>query len=328
MLSIGEKKFRGSQIFEWINQRAVYDFSQMTNLPKSLRQALNQHAYFSDFSLKEKLVSKDGTVKYLFSLGGSEGEDLIESVLMEYDYGNSVCLSSQAGCRMGCSFCASAIGGLTRNLSAGEMTAQVGEIQKDQGKRISRLVIMGCGEPLDNFDNTVAFINLVNHKDGLNIGQRHITLSTCGLVDRIYDLARLKLQINLALSLHAPDDKTRRSLMPIGKTFSIDETLEACSYYAKTTGRRVTMEYALIKDVNDSKQQAHDLSRKLAGKLFHVNLIPLNQVRENYERSADETAELFKSILVNRGIETTVRRRLGDDIAAACGQLRHDYRKL
>lgn len=325
LTDMGEKPFRAKQIFGWLHKKQASNIDEMTDISVKLREKLKAQYTLSQLKIVEKLVSKnDGTIKYLFDLGNNT---IIESVLMKYSYGNAVCISSQAGCRMGCSFCASTVDGLERNLLAGEMLSQIYEIQRDTGERISNIVIMGSGEPLDNYDNLIRFLTLINHKLGAEIGHRHITVSTCGLVEKIYELADLKLQINLAVSLHAPNDEIRQKTMPVAKKYTMDKLLSAAKYYGDTTKRRVTYEYALISGVNDSNENASELAQRLKGSLCHVNLIPVNDVKENnYIRSNEETIKRFAGILQSCGIETTVRRRLGSDINAACGQLRKRYK--
>ena len=322
MVRLGEKPFRAGQIFDWLHVKQVGSIDEMTDISKALREKLKAEYTLSNIEIVEKLISKqDNTRKYLFDLGN---DIIIESVLMKYSYGNAVCISSQAGCRMGCRFCASTVDGLERSLTAGEMALQVYKIQQDIGERISNIVIMGSGEPLDNYDQLIAFLKIMG--EGIKIGQRHITVSTCGLADRIEQLAQLKLQITLAISLHAPNDDIRRMTMPIANKYSIDRVIGAAKDYANVTGRRVTYEYALIKGVNDSEDNAHELAQRLCGSLCHVNLIPVNDVRENnFIRSEERTIKAFADILQAKGIETTIRRRLGSDINAACGQLRKHY---
>lgn len=326
MKELGQPAFRGKQIFDWLHQKQVTTLEEMTNLPKALREQLKEKTKLYGVEQLEKLVSQeDGTTKYLFRL---ENGSVIESVLMKYGYGNTVCISTQAGCRMGCTFCASTLEGVERNLTAGEMLSQVYEMQKDGGQRISGIVLMGSGEPLDNYNQVMQFLKMVNDPNGLGLGQRHITLSTCGLIEKIYALAKEELQITLAVSLHAPNDEIRNRIMPISKANPMGELLGACKYYGDTTKRRVTFEYALIKGVNDSPACARELAGKLKGMLCHVNLIPVNDVKErNYERSSNESIEKFADILSERGITTTIRRKLGSDINAACGQLRKGYQK-
>lgn len=325
LANMGEKSFRAKQIFSWLHQKQVTSFDEMTNLSKALREKLKENYIIKNIKIVEKLVSKeDNTSKYLFDIGD---DIVIESVLMRYSYGNAVCISSQAGCRMGCTFCASTVDGLERNLLPGEMAAQIYEIQRDIGERVSNVVIMGSGEPLDNYDNVMDFLEIIHSKEGNNLSHRHITLSTCGLVDKIYDLAKENLQITLAISLHAPNNEIRQNTMPVAKRYDIDSLIKAAKYYADTTKRRVTFEYALIKGVNDSSDCARELASRLKGIMCHINLIPVNDVKENnYIRSTEENINSFASLLRELGIETTVRRKLGSDINAACGQLRKSYK--
>lgn len=323
---LGEPKFRAKQIFDWLHAKQVDSFEEMTNLSKGLREKLAETASINGVEMVRKLVSQiDGTRKYLFAL--SDGA-IIESVLMKYEHGNTVCISTQVGCRMGCKFCASTLDGVERGLTAGEMLSQIYAIQKDCGERVHGTVLMGSGEPLDNYDNVVKFLRLINDPKGQNMGQRHITLSTCGLVDKIYDLAEEDLQITLAVSLHAPNDGIRTQTMPIAKVYSMDKLLQACRDYADKTKRRITFEYALIHGVNDGDEHAWELVKKLRDMLCHVNLIPVNDVKErNYVKSTAERVKRFASILNENGVETTVRRKLGSDIDAACGQLRRSHMK-
>lgn len=322
---MGEKPFRAKQIFNWLHQKQVTDFSEMTNLSKALREKLENNYTIKNLKIVEKLVSKeDNTSKYLFDIGNNV---VIESVLMRYSYGNAVCISSQAGCRMGCTFCASTVDGLERNLLPGEMAGQIYEIQRDTGERVSNVVIMGSGEPLDNYDNVMDFLEIIHSPEGNNLSHRHITLSTCGLVDKIYALAKENLQITLAISLHAPNNDIRQNTMPVAKKYDFDSLVKAAKDYANTTKRRVTFEYALIKGVNDSEDNARELALKLKGIMCHVNLIPVNDVKENnYVRSSEDNIKHFAGILQSLGIETTIRRKLGSDINAACGQLRKSYK--
>ena len=325
MAEIGEAKFRAKQIFRWMHVKYVSDFSEMTDLSENLRKKLDENYEIGRVRQVKKLVSKeDNTTKYLFEL---ENNYIRESVFMRYSYGNTMCISTQAGCRMGCAFCASTIGGVEKSLSPSEMLAQIYEAEKDTGEKVNGVVLMGSGEPLDNYDNVIKFIKLINSKDGKNMGQRHITLSTCGLINKMYELADKDLQITLAVSLHAPNDGIRNTIMPVSKANPMDKLLEACRYYTDKTKRRITFEYSLIKGVNDSPQNAKELASKLKGMLCHVNLIPINDVKErDYVRSSNETIKTFEEILLSRGIETTVRRKLGSDIDAACGQLRKRYK--
>lgn len=321
-----EPKFRGKQVFEWIHKKQVSSFDEMTNLSKSLREKLQQNAVVGGVEMVRRLISQvDGTRKYLFAL---ENDSVIESVLMKYEHGNTVCISTQAGCRMGCKFCASTLDGVERNLTAGEMLSQVYEIQKDCGERISGVVLMGSGEPLDNYENVVKFIHLINHPDGQNMGQRHITLSTCGLIEKMYQLEEEHLQITLAVSLHAPNDEIRKSIMPVAKANSMDRLLVACRDYAEKTKRRITFEYAMMRGVNDSDDCAKELAKKLRDMLCHVNLIPVNDVKErDYIKSSNDRVKQFATLLQENGVETTIRRKLGSDIDAACGQLRRSHLK-
>ena len=325
IINLNEQKFRAKQIFSWLHQKNVESFDEMNNLSKELKQKLKDNFKITQIEIVDKLVSKiDNTTKYLFKL---DNNYVIESVLMKYSYGYAVCISSQVGCRMGCNFCASTLDGLERSLLSSEMLSQIYKIQKDSGQKVRSIVLMGSGEPFDNFDNFLKFIEIINHKDGLNIGQRHITVSTCGIVPKIYELADKKLQINLALSLHSPTDEGRKSIMPIAKKYSIKEIIDACKYFANTTKRRVTYEYALIAGVNDREEDAKEIISLLKGSLSHVNLIPVNDVKErNYIKSSKEQIKKFSNILNKAGIETTVRRELGSDINAACGQLRKSYK--
>ncbi len=326
LVAMGEKPFRARQIFSWLHGKQIKDIDDMTDLSKELRERLKIKFTLNNIKIVEKFSSmEDNTVKYLFDIGDGI---LIESVLMRYSYGNAVCISSQAGCRMGCTFCASTLGGLERDLRAGEMAQQIYEIQKDTGERVSNVVIMGSGEPLDNFDNVMDFLEIIHHKDGNSLSHRHITLSTCGLAERIYDLAERRLQITLAISLHAPNDEIRQRTMPIARKYSFDAVLKAAKYYADTTKRRVTFEYALIKGINDSRENASELASRLRGIMCHVNLIPVNDVEENgYIKSSEKSIKEFAQVLTDKGIETTIRRKLGSDINAACGQLRKRYKE-
>lgn len=318
-----EKKFRAKQIFKWIH-RGIEDIDEMTDLPLDVRETLKSDGYTCNMEIEQKLVSKiDNTTKYLMLL---KDNNVIECVVMNYDYGKTICISTQVGCSMGCSFCASGIGGRKRNLSAGEMLGQILKCQKDLQVKISNIVLMGTGEPLDNFENVSKFLELVNNPNGINIGMRHITLSTCGLVPEIKKLADRSLQLTLAISLHAPNNSIRKKIMPIANKYDFDEVLEACRYYVEKTNKRITFEYALIEGINDSRENAMELSNKLRGFLCHVNLIPVNKVIErDFEKSSKHKVEDFKNVLVSNGIETTIRRELGSDIDAACGQLRRSY---
>lgn len=319
----GLPKFRAGQVYRWLH-RGVTDFSQMSDLSKSLREQLAER-YEIKWAVPElKRVSKDGTVKYLFRMNDGE---YVESVLMKYHHGNSICISTQVGCKMGCTFCATGQGGFKRNLSASEILSQVQSAGADSGEKISNIVLMGMGEPLDNYENVLRFLQLVSSPEGLNIGMRHISLSTCGLVDKIYDLADKKLQLTLSVSLHAPNDEIRSRTMPINKKWNITELLKACKYYTDTTGRRISFEYAMIQNVNDTDQCALELASRLKGIIAHVNLIPVNDVTgTGYKKSGIERQKKFISVLQSRGITATVRRTLGSDIEASCGQLRGQHK--
>ncbi len=327
LASLGEPKYRAGQIFSWMHKGT--DLDGMTNLSKKLRQTLKEKAVVNLPTVEEKLVSKlDGTVKYLFGLYDG---NVIESVFMRYKHGNTICISSEVGCPMGCKFCASTIGGLVRRLEPSELLGQVIAAEKDMGERISNIVMMGIGEPLDNYDNVVKFLELVGAPEGLNIGSRHISLSTCGLVDRIDELAKLDLQITLSISLHAADDETRTSIMPVNKKWNIAALLSACRRYFLATGRRISFEYTLIAGKNDTAEYAGQLAAALKKGLFeggrsfpiHVNLIPVNEVAESgFSRSSAEAVQRFAAVLEKNGINATVRRKLGSDINASCGQLR------
>lgn len=313
--------FRAKQIFSWLHKSGVSDFSEMSNVSKDLRNKLSEEFYISSCEIENKYVSAiDGTVKYLFRL--SDGE-FLETVIMKYKYGYTICVSSQVGCKMGCRFCASTLAGFKRNLTAGEIESQLHSAQKDLGIRISHIVLMGIGEPLDNFDNVLRFIENVNSEDGLNISVRNITLSTCGIVPRIKDLMKHDLQLTLTISLHAPNDEIRSKIMPVNDRWKISEVIAACREYAEFTSRRVSFEYTLIKDVNDTPECAEELSKLLKGMLCHVNLIPVNNVEERKNiRSSDKSVNKFLHILQKNGINATIRRTLGSDINASCGQLR------
>ena len=317
---LGEPRYRAAQIYKWVHQKGVSRFEEMTDLSLELREKLQSLATPGNLEVLARQESKDGTVKFLFGLRDSES---VESVFLPHEYGNSVCVSTQVGCRMGCGFCASTMGGLVRNLTPGEIYAQVTGIQNDTGERISSIVIMGSGEPMDNLDHVLKFITMVTAASGLHIGARHITLSTCGVVPGIRKLAAFDLQITLSVSLHAPNDLLRDTMMPVNRKYPVRELMEACREYISVTNRRVTFEYALIQGVNDSAGQAEELVRLLRGMLCHVNLIPLNRVDErDYRQSDRERVQKFRQILEGAGIPATVRREKGADIDAACGQLR------
>lgn len=317
---LGQPKFRALQLFKWL-QSGVDAFDEMTNIPLSFRQSLSEIGYIATVKPIRKYVSKiDGTVKYVYELFDGE---LIESVLMKYEHGYTVCISTQVGCRMGCKFCASGIYGLTRNLTASEMLSQITYAQRDNNIRISNVVMMGMGEPLDNFDNSIAFLKLVSDVNGLNIGYRHISLSTSGVVTGIYKLAEHNLPITLSISLHAPNDTIRDRTMPVNKRWNINELLNACRHYQKVTSRRISFEYALIDGVNNSDENARELAAVLKGIMCHVNLIPANPIKENtFEKPNRKAILAFQKKLEAYGITTTVRRTLGADINASCGQLK------
>ncbi len=319
----GQPAFRVKQLFQWMHQKLAETTEAMTNLPKALREEINAEGY-PHIEEKTRLQSKkDGTIKFLFCLHDGQ---MIETVFMRHNYGNSVCISSQAGCRMGCRFCASTIGGLIRNLEASEMLEQVYAVTRLVGERISHIVVMGTGEPLDNYDNLIRFIRLITDENGYNLSARNITVSSCGIVPRIYDLANENLPITFALSLHAPTDEERKELMPIAYEYTLSETLAACQHYFEKTGRRVTFEYSLVKGKNDSPAQAEKLARLLSGMNCHVNLIPVNPVEErDFEQSEQDSVTKFKLTLEKNHINGTLRKSMGSDIDAACGQLRRRY---
>ena len=323
MIGINQPKYRAKQVWGWLHKNAAQSFENMVNLPSSLRTLLQENYHIATVTTVEKLVSeRDKTAKFLFAL---HDDALIEAVFMEYAHGTSVCVSTQVGCRMGCAFCASTQGGLTRNLTAGEMCAQVYAVEK--GAKVGGIVLMGCGEPLDNFDSTLRFIELITAKEGINIGQRHITLSTCGLVPQILELAERKLQITLAISLHAPTDEIRKQFMPIAKLYPLSDLINACKKYVQATSRRITFEYALAKGKNDSLAHARELVKLLRGINCHVNLIPINKARDKYSGSSQKDISAFADILQKGRIQTTVRRSLGSDVNAACGQLRAGHKQ-
>ncbi len=324
MLSIGEKKFRAKQVYEWLHQKQVQSFGEMTNLSKDLQKKLEEQAGLTVLEPVEVQVSKlDGTRKYLFRL---EDGNVIESVLMKYKHGNSVCISSQVGCRMGCRFCASTLDGLVRGLTPGEMLEQIYRIGQDVGERISNVVVMGTGEPLDNYENLIKFIEMLTDENGLHISQRNLTVSTCGIVPKMRELADRKLQITLALSLHASNQEKRKELMPVANKYEISEVLDACRYYFEQTGRRITFEYSLVGGVNDTEENAKELSGLIRGMNCHVNLIPVNPVKErDYVQSNQQVILNFKNKLEKNGINVTIRREMGRDIDGACGQLRKRY---
>lgn len=323
MKAEGQPAFRAKQVFQWLHEKYVASAEEMTNLPKDLRTKLSESGIVT---IKEELrqeSASDGTVKFLYQL---QDDQMIETVFMRHDYGNSVCISSQAGCRMGCRFCASTIGGLVRNLTASEMLEQIYASSRAMGERISHVVVMGTGEPLDNYENLIRFLRLLTDEKGYNLSARNITVSSCGIVPRIYDLANENLPITFALSLHAPTDEERKELMPVAHRYTLAETLDACRAYFDRTGRRVTFEYSLVKGKNDSREQAMKLAKLLAGMNCHVNLIPINPVEEReYEKSDQDSIAKFKLTLEKNHINATIRKSMGSDIDAACGQLRRKY---
>ena len=324
MESIGEKTFRAKQIYEWLHVKLVDSFEEMTNLSKTLREKLDSQYRIPMVKMVERQTSKiDGTNKFLFQL---EDGHVVESVLMRYKHGNSVCISSQVGCRMGCKFCASTIGGLERNLLPSEMVGEIYQIQKISGERVANVVVMGSGEPLDNYDNFVRFVHLLSDEHGLHISQRNITISTCGIVPNMKRLAEEQLQITLALSLHGSTQEKRKVLMPIANKYELPDVLEACDYYFEKTGRRITFEYSLVHGVNDRDEDAEELIEILKARNCHLNLIPVNPIKErNFEKPSRKSAENFKNKLEKSGINVTIRREMGSDIDGACGQLRRRY---
>lgn len=316
-------KFRAKQIADWLN-KGVKSFEEMKNLPKAIIELLSEKCYISVANIEKKLVSSyDKTVKYLFRFNDNE---FVETVVMDYHHGYSICVSTQVGCKMGCTFCATGKSGFSRSLTASEILNQIESAQQDLNIRISNIVLMGMGEPLDNFDNVIRFLKLVTDEKGLNIGMRHITLSTCGIVPKIYELAEYKLPITLSVSLHAPNNNARSETMPINRKYPIEELIKACKYYFKETGRRLSFEYAMIDSVNDSDAYANELGNLLKGMNCHVNLIPVNSVSgTGYKKSRTERQQAFIDILSKKGITATVRRTLGSDINASCGQLKRNY---
>lgn len=320
LISIGEKGFRAEQIFKWLYQEKVKSFDEMTNLSLELREKLKNNYTICNYNILKKLESSDGTKKYLFDI--LDG-NIIESVLMEYHYGKSVCVSSQVGCKMGCKFCASTGIPFVRNLTAGEIVEQILAIEQDTGEKISNIVFMGIGEPLDNYDNVIKAIRILNNPKGLGIGARHISVSTSGLVPRIYDLAKENIQCTLSVSLHARNNEKRSSMMPVNNRYSVEELIKACKDYIAMTNKRISFEYALAKDNNDNMQDAKELANLLKGMLCHVNLIPINKIENGkFTKSSNENIIKFRDYLNDHGIVATIRRELGSDIEAACGQLR------
>lgn len=323
---MGLPKFRAGQIYSWLHQKHAESFDEMTNLSKKLREELGERFEIKNVKIVEKFVSKlDGTIKYLYELDDGE---TIESVLMKYKYGYSVCVSTQVGCDMKCRFCASTLDGCLRSLSASEILSQVYKASRDTGERISHVVLMGMGEPLVNYDNVIRFLDILTDENGENLSARHISVSTCGIVPRIYDLIETHPQFTLSVSLHAPNDTIRSQIMPVNRRWNVEELLEACRTYTEKTSRRISFEYAMMAGVNDSDECAYELASRLKGMLCHVNLIPANEVRENdYERSSQQRLRAFSRILEKQGINTTIRRTLGPDIDASCGQLRRRHEK-
>lgn len=326
VVSLGQPRYRGKQIFEAL-YKGARNFDGLTSLPKNFRESLSESAFIPTADICRKLVSKiDGTVKYLYRLHDGE---TVESVFMRYKHGNTMCISTQVGCRMGCSFCASTKAGLVRSLAPSEMLLQIMEAERDLNERVSNVVLMGMGEPLDNYDNVIKFLKLINHESGLNIGLRHISLSTCGLVDKIDRLSEEGLPVTLSISLHAPNDEKRKETMPIANRYTIAQLLGACQRFIDKTGRRISFEYALISGVNDLPEDAHQLGKLLNGMLCHVNLIPVNPIKERSYKSSEKNAiKAFTDILETYKINATVRRKLGSDINASCGQLRAEENKI
>ncbi|MBR3420665.1 MAG: 23S rRNA (adenine(2503)-C(2))-methyltransferase RlmN [Ruminococcus sp.] len=321
----GEKKFRAKQVYRWLHVKRIFDFDKMTDLSVQLRAHLKEYFCINGLFVQKRLESSiDNTVKYLYRL--SDG-NYVETVLMEYNYGHSICVSTQVGCKMGCRFCASAIAGFVRSLEPSEILMQIYETEKNSGVKVSGVVLMGIGEPLDNYDNVVKFLRILSDGNGNDFSLRHVSLSTCGLVPRIYDLAELKLQLTLCISLHAADNESRSEIMPVNRAYNIQELLKACRHYIDRTGRRITFEYAVISGVNSSDKDADRLSDLLRGINCHVNLIPVNRVKERDYHTASSAVADFAKRLGKRGINATVRRTLGSDIEAACGQLRRDAAK-
>ena len=324
--ALGEKPFRAEQIFHWLYVEKVKSFDEMTNLSIELREKLKQNYTMCNFNIIKKLESADGTKKYLFDV---LDENAIETVLMEYHHGKTICVSSQIGCKMGCKFCASTGIPFVRSLTAGEIVEQLIAVEQDTGDRISNIVFMGIGEPLDNYDNVIKAIHIINHPKGLNIGARHISVSTSGLVPRIYDLAKENIPCTLSISLHATNNEKRSSMMPVNNAYKIEELIQACKDYIKVTNRRISFEYALAKDNNDNLEDAKELVKLLKGMLCHVNLIPINKIENGkYTKSTNENIIKFRDYLNDHGIVATIRRELGSDIDAACGQLRRKNLKI
>ncbi|MFQ8997620.1 23S rRNA (adenine(2503)-C(2))-methyltransferase RlmN [Allofournierella massiliensis] len=323
--AMGQPAFRAKQIFHWLHQKLVTEFSAMTDQPKALLAKLEEEYYIAAPIIQRRQQSRDGTVKYLFRLADG---NCIETVVMRYNYGNTVCVSTQVGCRMGCRFCASTQAGRVRNLKAGEIAAEIYAAQKDIGERISHIVLMGIGEPLDNFDNVMDFLTIISSPEGVNIGMRNISLSTCGIVPQIDRLAEKKLQLTLSISLHAPNNAMRSQMMPVNDAYPVEELIAACRRYQKVTGRRISFEYSMVRGVNDSPATAKELAKLIRGMGAHVNLIPINPVDGSpYSATDAENVKRFQNMLTELGVNATVRRRLGSDISAACGQLRREAAK-
>lgn len=320
---LGEKKFRGKQIYEWLHTKRVHNFEDMSNISSALRTKLAENYCVNSIKIVKKLESAvDNTVKYLYEL--SDGNH-IESVQMEYKHGNSLCISTQVGCKMGCNFCASTIAGFKRHLTPAEMLLQVYEAEKNSGKHIDSIVLMGIGEPLDNFDNVIQFLKMISFETGKNLSLRHVSLSTCGLVDKIYELAEYRFGLTLSISLHATTDKKRNAIMPVNKKYNISELIKACKDYIDKTGRRISFEYAVIHGVNDTSTDAAELIDLLKGINCHINLIPVNEIKERNYHSDKNALFTFQKALEKGGLNATIRRTLGADIDAACGQLRREY---
>lgn len=323
ILKLGEKKFRAKQIFEWLHKKRMSNFDSMSNLSIQLKNQLSEIFCIKSLIITRKLESvADNTLKYLYGL---EDKSHIETVLMEYNHGNSLCISTQVGCKMGCSFCASTIAGFKRNLTPSEMLLQLYETERNSNRHVSSIVLMGIGEPLDNFDNVIKFLQVLSCEQGTNMSLRHVSLSTCGLADKIDKLADMKLGLTLSVSLHAASDSKRSEIMPINKTYDIKRLMSSCRRYTKATGRRISFEYAVIDGINDTKEQADELADLLKGMICHVNIIPINKIKERDYISSRNSAQRFKGYLERLGINATVRRTLGSDIDAACGQLRREY---
>lgn len=323
IIELGEKKFRAQQIYEWLHKKRVTNFSEMTNISAQLKDKLIENFCINKLIISRKLESsRDNTVKYLYEF--SDGNH-VETVLMEYNHGYSLCISTQVGCKMGCKFCASTIAGFKRNLEPSEMLLQLYETERDAGVKVSSIVLMGIGEPLDNFDNVIKFLDILSSEKGTNMSLRHVSLSTCGLVDKINELAKLKYGLTLSISLHATDNEGRSEIMPVNNKYNIEQLIAACKNYIDQTGRRISFEYAVIDGINDSESHAKQLSKLLKGMICHVNLIPVNRIKERNFNSSHKSAQRFQKYLTDLGINATIRRTLGADIEAACGQLRREY---